>query len=401
MIGAGGLASPPGKKGEPSHAAPRPVRMRVQLVNWKMDVPRLAPLGLDVAGTDLVEQTLEVIGTTAEAERVKALGFPVTILEYLDEGGGPEADDRYLDPGEVEAMILGYEASYPQIIEVQNLGTTEEGRPYYAVKISDNPGLEEDEPAVVFDFEHHAREVMVVEVAMDIIDYLVTRYGSDPDVTRWVDDTEIWVIPNHNPDGSAYVFNVNDNWRKNRRNNGDGTFGVDPNRNYPFQFGLCNGSSAITSSGIYRGPFAVSEPETVAILGLAGQHDPVVNLSYHAFGEKVLYPYGCAGTFPNDKDASVMFGERLARTMVRDSGVGFYDAGYSWAILNVIDGESKSWFHSATGALSYTVELNASSSGGFHPNYDLWRDSTVLRARPGWQFVLDQDVDLSERANGG
>jgi hypothetical protein len=75
---------------------------------------------------------------------------------------------------------------------------------------------------------------------------------------------EFVVFPAVNPDGYAYTQTVRE-WRKNRRNNGDGTFGVDPNRNWSHDWGQSTGGSTTTSSDTYRGPSALSEQETSLI----------------------------------------------------------------------------------------------------------------------------------------
>ena len=62
-------------------------------------------------------------------------------------------------------------------------------------------------------------------------------------------------------------------WRKNTRdNNGSGGFdsgdGVDINRNYPYKWGSCNGSSGSTWAQDYRGTAPASEPETQVMMDL-------------------------------------------------------------------------------------------------------------------------------------
>jgi len=368
--------------------AARPVLLRIKVPHPKAMLPRLAAAGFDIAGVDLEAKTVDVVGTTEDAARLRALGLSVTIVRYLDLPV-PEVDSLYTSPGEMGTLLASYEAAYPTLAKLELMGVTEQGRPYYALKISDNVAAEEDEPAVFFVAEHHAREVMTPEVARDIIDYLLTRYATDPQVQAWVNETEIWVMPTHNPDGSNYVFTANDFWRKNRRNNGDGTFGVDPNRNYPFAWGSCGGSDGITSSEIYRGPTAGSEPETGALMSLGFEQRPVLAISYHTYSELVIYPYGCDGSIPPDKEVSEDIGQRLARKLPRDSGSGFYTPGYGWAILYSVDGEMNDWFYDVLGTLGYTIEMNASAQG-FLPSYATWRDSTVNRNRLGWQYFLDR-----------
>ena len=103
-----------------------------------------------------------------------------------------------------------------------------------------------------------------------------------------------------NPDGHQYSVTTNRLWRKNRRNNGDGTFGVDLNRNYGHNWGG-PGSSGDTFSDIYRGPSAFSEPETQAARNFMQQVNPSAVISYHNFSQLVLYPWGNTNSPPPDE----------------------------------------------------------------------------------------------------
>lgn len=370
----------------PEQAANRPALLRLKPADMHAVLQSLAAEGYDIPGVDLETGTVDVIGTAADVAAFAARGIPATIVRYLDEAQ-PQVDPKYHDPGEVEEFLEQTQARFPGIARLFVLGFTEEGRPYYALKISDNVMAEEDEPAIFFIGEHHAREVMTPEISMDIINMLVRNYGSNAAVTDIVNRTEIWVIPNHNPDGSNYVFTVNTWWRKNRRNNGGGIFGVDNNRNYPFRWGACNGSSGNPADETYRGPFAGSEPETTALAALALEHRPVFAISYHSYGELVLYSYGCAGTKPPDRAAVENVGTQLASLLKRDSGNGTYTPGYPWQILYPVDGEMCDWFYSQVGTLAYGIEVN-SGIQGFQPPYNVWRNSTIQRNRAGWMYLL-------------
>ena len=291
-------------------AADRPALLRLKPADLHAVLQSLAAEGYDIPGVDLEAGTVDVIGTSGDAAAFAARGIPATIVRYLDEA--PQVDQKYLDPGEVEERLEGIQARYANIARLVVLGFTEEGRPYYAMKISDNVMAEEDEPAIFFIGEHHAREVMTPEITMDLINILVRNYGVNPFATDVINRTEIWVIPNHNPDGSNYVFTADTWWRKNRRNNGGGIFGVDNNRNYPFRWGVCNGSSGNPADETYRGPFPGSEPETTALTLLALEQRPVFAITYHSYGELVLYSYGCQGSQPPDRAALQDIGAQLA-----------------------------------------------------------------------------------------
>ncbi len=189
---------------------------------------------------------------------------------------------------------------YPGLITVRDsIGTTRENRALWAVKISDNPSVNEAEPEVLYTGVHHAREP---EGMMSILYYmwwLLQGYGTNAEATYLVNNRQMWFIPVQNPDG--YVYNQTTNpgggglWRKNRRTNGDGTFGVDPNRNYgpTYMWNANNGgSSTSTSSDTYRGPTAFSEPENQAIDNFMRTHQIKTCLNYHTYGNYLIYPFG-------------------------------------------------------------------------------------------------------------
>jgi hypothetical protein len=135
------------------------------------------------------------------------------------------------------------------------------------VKVSDNVGVDEREPEVVFDGLHHADEHMSLEMTLAILRWLVTGYGTDPTITRLVDTREIWIVFALNPDGATYDIGgrTYHYWRKNRQPTpGSTSIGTDLNRNYDYRWGCCGGSSSPPSSSRYRGPAAFSAPETRA-----------------------------------------------------------------------------------------------------------------------------------------
>jgi hypothetical protein len=362
--------------------------LRVTIADRDRDIPRLQRLDLDVAGVDVKAQTLDIVGDRAAYAALRDEGFIVSIESDFSETLANNLSS-YLDPSEIEAKLDAYAAAYPALAKKIQYATTEQGRPAYALKISDNVAVEEDEPAIFFVAQHHAREVMTSEIAIDIADQLLTGYGVDPTVTAWVNAREIFVVPTHNPDGSAFVFNHGPTWRKNRRDNGDRTFGVDLNRNYPFHWNACGGSSGDTSNDGYRGPSPGSEPETAGLAQLARDQRPVIDLSYHSYGEQVLIPYGCTGVHPAENAVYRTMSSDLASRLISDDGTHWYAPGAVWELLYAEDGEANGWFYGDNATYSFEIEAN-SSSVGFQPSYAQWRDSTVTRNRPAWRYLLDR-----------
>jgi hypothetical protein len=232
-------------------------------------------------------------------------------------------------------------------------------RDIVAIKISDNPTVEEpNEPEVLYMGCHHAREWISVEMPMYLTNYLVNNYGTDPTVTRLVDEREIWIVPIVNPDGLEYSQTVYTMWRKNMRdNNNDGKFeqsqdGVDVNRNYGYKWGYDDvGSSPYPSDETYRGKYAFSEPEAQAIGNLTLQHRFVFSISYHSYGDLIIYPWGYADAdTPDDK----LFTDVAAR-MAQFNGYT-YGNPKDGVIYNT-NGDSDDWLYGSRGTQAYTFEL--------------------------------------------
>lgn len=357
--------------------------LRLKYNNHK-DIEKLVLADFDIAGIDLKEGTVDVVMYGEEnIQSHKDILNSFQILKSIDTTK-MVPDSEYKNPEEMAEIIAGFANNFPSITELHTIGTSVEGRPIYALKITDNPAMRElDEPTILFNSMHHAREIMTPEVAIDIMEYLTTNYGLNADVTNWVDNTEIWVVPMVNPDGNHRVWTSDNMWRKNAR---DG-HGVDNNRNYPYMWGACQGSSGSRYSQTYRGPSAGSEPETQAIMQLVANIEPVFDISFHSYSELVLYPYGCSGERTVNRAVVEGLGREMGNILDGDFG-GSYEPGTPWEILYSVDGGDIDWMYNEYGVIPYVVELN-SSRLGFQPDYS-YRDSTVENARKSWQLLLNR-----------
>lgn len=336
----------------------------------------LSHLDIDVAGVDVEKKIIDVLLTDSDYITLKEMGLFVELMEVKGVSKGP--DEKYKTPEEIATIVNDFHTNYPHLAQKKSIGKSLEGRDIWAIKISDNVETKEDEPVILFNSMHHAREIMTPEVAIDIIEYLLTRYDQDPQVKAWVDNNEIWVLPMFNVDGNNMMWTKDKWWRKNTR----GGYGVDINRNYPLNWNKCSGSSGSQSSQQYRGAAAGSEPETQAMMKFVGDIKPVFNISYHSYSEIVIYPYGCDGERVATKE--------IVETIGREIGSKInYKAGTAWELLYSVDGGDIDWMYDAYQVIPYVIEVN-SRSQGFQPDYDQWRDKTIVRNRPGWQHLLNK-----------
>jgi hypothetical protein len=345
----------------------------------------LQAAGFDVAGVNRKELTVGVVATSADLDRLVALGYGY-VVERANDAESIAALQDYTDPIELSAFVDQVVAAYPGLARKLALtGPLYEGQIQYAVEITSNVGVPSDKPVFVLDSQHHAREVMTPEIAKDMIDYLTSRYATDPQVQRWVDSIDIYIVPSVNPDGALYVFQHDNMWRKNRHP----SCAVDVNRNYPFAWGTCNGSSGNCADETYRGFGPGSELETQGMLQLAADAHAFYALSYHTYGELIMYSYGCQN--PDEMIAMNEVAQSLNSVLLDDAGqTNSYGVGPIWSAIYLVDGGSVDTWYAQHGTYAYTIEVSASS---FQPDFATWRNVTVQRQRTAWQFFLDQTLD--------
>ncbi|MBQ4862297.1 peptidase [Pseudoalteromonas sp. MMG013] len=177
-------------------------------------------------------------------------------------------------------------SEHPHLIRLQSIGSTWENRPIMLVTVSLDVTYADDKPALLYTGSIHAREWIGNELAIKFIEYVIDNYRFNPKLQTALTRNTLYMVPCLNPDGFEYSRNHFSFWRKNRRNNGDGTFGVDLNRNFDAKF-MRNHN---THTNTYGGPHAFSEPETCAIRDFVEAHDNIrIALDYHSQGN-VFFP---------------------------------------------------------------------------------------------------------------
>ncbi len=317
-------------------------------VKTQEEFERLAPLNLDVASS-LRGSHVDVVIDARDMDRIALLGFKYDVLvddlqaslsSVLVEGLGD-----YHSYSEATDELLAAAESHPDIARAETIGRTYQNRPIWAIKISDSPAFDDPhEPDVLFVGVHHARELMTVEVVLYLMHYLLDNYGVDPRVTHLVDDREIWIVPVLNADGHVYMEGQYPlpMWRKNRKPTGmPGCLGIDINRNYGFMWGYDDiGSSPSQCSETYRGDRPFSELETQAIrdLILDEAHNFNVAVSYHSYGQLVLFPWGYTNEHTPDHDTF----QAMADSMAAYNG---YTAGPGYATIYNTNGDFDDWMY--------------------------------------------------------
>jgi carboxypeptidase T len=207
--------------------------------------------------------------------------------------------------GQMDTAMTALVSAYPAIAQKFSIGNSVEGRPLWCIKISDNVASDElTEPEVLYMGLHHAREAISGSSMIFFMQYLCENYATDSRIKDLVDNRQIYIIPCSNPDG--WEFNRSTfptgggQWRKNRRVNGSGQFGVDLNRNWGIDFANCTGAlggtsncgSSIISSAVYWGPSQYSEPETRNLRAFVRARRFVACMDQHSVGPYYSLPWG-------------------------------------------------------------------------------------------------------------
>jgi hypothetical protein len=318
--------------------------------------------------------------TDAEQELLEMMGLQVFVLQedisafYAERAaaqsglaGGPGSMGGFRTLAEINQELDRLSSTYPTVVSDKfSIGTTHEGRTIWAVRVSDQPGVDQPlEPVVWFDALHHAREPMGAESLLLFADHVLQQAVSgDEDAERLLRTRQMLFIPCANPDG--YEFNRQTfpsgggMWRKNRRPNGGSSYGVDLNRNYDWEWGpQWGGSSGTSTSDTYRGPSAGSELEIQALSNLMATHPPAISVSAHTYSDMWLFPWSY--------DTILTAHDSLMRELAAEVAAPGWVWGAPWQILYDANGTSMDYHYGAHGCLAFSPEIG-SQTDGFWPN---------------------------------
>lgn len=340
--------------------------------------------GVTVDNAD--DHTVFISGRADQVKKLRQLGYEVTPMGAVpDRSHGeddvrpldfPSADSRYHNYAEMNTEISQRLSAYPNIMSRRVIGKSYQGRDIVAIKISDNVATDESEPEVLMTHHQHAREHLTVEMALYLLRELGTGYGSDQRITNMVNNREIWMLPDLNPDGGEYDIATGQyrSWRKNRQPNSGSSFvGTDLNRNWAYRWGCCGGSSGSPSSDTYRGRAAESAPEVKVVADfvrsrvVGGKQQIKAGIDFHTYSELVLWPFGytnadtTTGMTADDRNAFATVGGKMAAS-------NGYTAEQS-SDLYITDGSIDDWLWGDQKIFGYTFEMypSSASGGGFYP----------------------------------
>ena len=294
----------------------------------------------------------------------RATGIPYEIQEI--QPGAVKQLDGYPTYAEIGALLADAADAHPEIVRLVSLGRSIQGRELWALQITDQPDLEEDEPEFAYISTMHGDEKVGTVLCLNFLDVLLDGYGQDATVTAWVDGTVIWLVPLMNPDG----YEMGIRWNANNR---------DLNRSFPVY--ATDFSGTIFSDGVPG--TAGREPEVAHIMNWTAENSFVLTANYHTGALLVNYPYDYEPGVSSGQDAptpddalmraiSLVYAHLNPPMYASTSFPNGITNGSAW--YSVADG-MQDWLYRFAGQIDLTLEVSNIKSPPAGNLQSLWDDN--------------------------
>ena len=238
-------------------------------VSSKEEIRFLLDNGIDVMKESIQYKqkitSVQVYIKPSQKTFLESKGYKVDLI--IDSRTKEEKSKGYRDNARIGVELDSLATVYPTICKRLQIGTSEEGRPIWVLKITDNIDIEEAEPEFKYTSTMHGDEVVPMEFCMEFIYDILEGYTAKNDTMNYiVDNTELYIMPLHNPDGNEAGSRYN-------------AHGVDLNRVFPERiYGQEN-----TPVG--------EEAEVAAMINWCNEHNFVLSSNMHNGAVVVNYPY--------------------------------------------------------------------------------------------------------------
>lgn len=362
------------------------------------------PINAEVIGGNPNEY-LDVLLDEHSVTVLRQKGYTIQKLNNEESIPASFDGDEYHSYENMKQALFDIAEQHQNITSLSSIGKSYEDRNIWCLEISDNPGLDENEPGVLLLGLHHAREWPTLEITLHIAENLTDQYVKDSTIRNLVNNRRIWIVPCVNPDGYYYCHDQGHDWRKNRHFFDEyNKYGVDLNRNYagssngnPLGMWGSTGMSHDPGSSVYCGETQFSEYETQAIKEFFISHDISSCISWHTYSELVMWPWGYSEDekTPNNEYMSEV-GRTIASKITKQSGSGKYTPIQSSGLYPTT-GDTTDWMygysHYVLGktCFAYTIEACAS----FHPTPN-YIDQICKENMDGALYLIEETENISQ-----
>ena len=342
---------------------------------------RFKGTSIDVAGV-VHGQAYDLMLDESDLAKVQGSGLATEVITPDLEAWKRQValEGQYNSYEELTGIMRGLAAGYPGICVLESIGPSYEGRWIYGVKISDNPTVEEDETELLLFGQLHANEWAAGQVCRHLMDTLIGNYATDPAFQNYINTHQTWVFPVINADAFTYDYPQQSNLRKNCQPWGGGG-GTDLNRNFD---GSCTGNrfgewgalvpnSASTHYPVsiyFVGPLGGGATEASAMDSFFRDHMFVASISFHTYGEVLMWPFGSGQPVPDSSYYAVLAARIAAEISRLDTG----HYGLEPGSINPRNGASEDWMYGWARSiggyphLSFLIELGTTM---YQPAEDL------------------------------
>jgi len=280
-------------------------------------------------------------------EKLQSEGFELQVigtdpLPYLE-----KTPSGYHNYAELTQFLQDLTSTYPNLTRLISLGQSVQGRELWAIHISDNPNIEEDEPEFKYISTIHGDEPVGTELCLFFAEYLLQNYSTNTRIKNVVDEVSIWIVPLMNPDGREMVTRRNAN-------------SVDLNRsfpNYPTDFDTFYYDGGNLS-------IETREPEIQHIMRWSLEHNFSLSANFHTGALVVNYPYdndggpsGVEAPTPDDALMKWIATQYAVHNLSMYNSTQFPGGITNGAAWYVITGGMQDWNYRFTGCIEMTIEL--------------------------------------------
>lgn len=287
----------------------------------------------------------------------KVVGFDPMPIEKTPAG--------YHNYAELTTALHQLASDYPDLCRVMSLGQSVQGREIWAVHITDNPDIEEDEPEFKYVSTIHGDEPVGTELCYLFCRLLLENYNVDPRITNIVNEVSIWIVPLMNPDGRELISRFNAN-------------GYDLNRSFPDYPNELNGFYYDGANPYLEG----RQPEVYHIMRWSMNHNFTLSANFHTGAVVVNYPYdddggpsGVEAPTPDDPLIRWIATQYASRNPQMANSTQFPGGITNGAAWYVVHGGMQDWNYRFLGCIEMTIELFNTKfpSGTFIPS--IWNDN--------------------------
>lgn len=307
---------------------------------------------------DAQDRYIDAYATEELIVKIRRAGYQVTVLvdDYTQfPGDFPQVIHTY---AQVCSTMIAISQQYPTITKLDTLGFSFNNRVILAMKVTDNPLIEEVEPEIRLVGAHHGNEKISTEITLSFLKYLVENYTFNTQVASLVNNREIWIIPILNPDGHV----------NNSRFNGAG---ADLNRDYGYMW------QAGTSS-----PW--SQPETRHIQKHSNDNNITLEYEYHSTASYVNYLWDYHPKDPPDSLYIILISQEYADSTYGSSTTQLQKInGFDWYVAR---GSAQDACFGIWGGIGTTIETQYPTTQPAVDNICIANRRALMKmiTRAGW-----------------